>query len=564
MSRLLAIPAGLILLLIAAMVWSGAAGQHEAPADFVFINRGDINTLDPKSMSWLQDIRLAYAVWEGLYTLDTTDEQTMGAIPGASEAAKISADGTVYTFHIRDNARWCNGDPLLARDFVFAWRRSLEEPGEYTYLLHYIRGATQYENDYQAAAEARGNGATTRPADFASVGIEILDDRTLRVTLTQPVAFFLDLCAFPAFFPLHEPSMRKFAVSNPATGVVTYEQAFTHPPDLVGNGPYQLTLWEFKKRLRLVASPYYRDKGAVKSRIVDQLSVPELETAFLKYETDSVDWLAGVSNDVAAGLLAKGRKDVHKFPGFGTYFYSINCGPKLPDGSANPFADVRVRQAFSMAIDRKPIVDRIGQLDQPQATHFVPPGLFPGYPTPRGIGFDPEGARRLLAAAGYPDGKGFPVVSLLFNNEGEHTMVAQNAARQWEENLHVRVDSNGVEINTFRKRVHTKEFTISRGGWTGDYNDVSTFSDKYLSDSGNNDSDWKNPAYDDLCAQAAKERDPGKRLVLLSQAEQILCDEMPIIPLYHLVNAYMIRENVKGLPLNPRNMVMLHTVEVRR
>ena len=231
MLRLLAIPAGLIVLLVAAMVWSGAAGQHEAPADFVFINRGDINTLDPKSMSWLQDIRLAYAIWEGLYTLDTKNELVMGAIPGASEAAEISPDGTVYTFKIRENARWCNGDPLLAKDFVFAWRRSLEEPGEYTYLLHYIKGATEYENAYLAVTEAKVGGATTQAvADFSTVGVEVMNDKTLRVTLTQPVAFFLDLCAFPAYFPLHEASMRPFAVKDAKTGAVIYDQAFTHPP----------------------------------------------------------------------------------------------------------------------------------------------------------------------------------------------------------------------------------------------------------------------------------------------------------------------------------------------
>ncbi len=562
MLRLFAIPAGLIVLLVGAMVWSGAAGQHEEPADFVFINRDDINTLDPKSMSWLQDIRLAYGIWEGLYTLDTKDELTMKAIPGASKPAEISPDGTVYTFHIREDARWSNGDPLLAGDFVFAWRRMLEEPGDYTYLLHYIKGARAYENAYQSRVEALTNGATTRPVDFADVGIVATDERTLRVTLTHPVDFFLDLCAFPPFVPLHEPSMRKIEVRDAKTGQVTYEKNFTHPPALVGNGPYRVEQWEFKKRLRLVASEYYWNKAAVKSHRIDMLSFAGPETAFLKYETDSVDWFAGVTNDVAAGLVAKGRKDIHIFPGFGTYFYSINCRDTLPDGSANPFKDVRVRRAFSMAIDRKPIVEKIGQLGQPEATHFVPPGLFPGYPTPRGTGFDPKRARELLAEAGYPAGKGFPEVALLFTNEGEHTMVAQNVGRQWHDVLNVPINMGGVEVKTFRQRVHSKDFTISRGGWTGDYNDVSTFSDKYLSDSDNNDSDWRNPEYDKLCEEATVERDPAKRLALLSHAEQILCDEMPIIPLYHYVSAYLIRENVKGIPLNPRNMVMLHTVEV--
>ena len=572
MLRLLVIPLALLALLAGAMLWSGAAGREEAPADFVFVNRGETGTLDPRGMSWLQDIRVAYALWEGLYTLDP---QTLDSVPGCSTRAEISPDGTVYTFHIRPDARWSNGDPVTAADFVFAWRRMLREPGDYTYLLHYIKGAAAYEKAF----------ADKKPADFGAVGVEAVDAKTLRVTLEYPVEFFLDLVAFPPFFPMHEKSMEPFL--DPDSG--SYRKEFTHPPFLVGNGPYRLDKWEFKVRIRMVASDYYWNKPAVKSKVVDMLSFADAQTAFLKYETDppgrpgSVDWLAEVPNDIAAGLLGKGRPDVHKFPGFGTYFYSINCNETLPDGSKNPFADVRVRQAFSMATDRKPIVERVGLLGQPEATTFVPPGLFPGYPSPHGIGYDPDRARALLAEAGYPGGKNFPRVALLFNNEGEHTVVAQVVARQWQTALNVEVDTGGVEINTFRNRLHNKDYMVARAAWIGDYNDVSTFTDKYLSDSDNNDSAWKNKRYDALCDEAAhepgrrlkllgmyydppilKEARKGRRLKLLAEAEGILCQELPIIPLYHYVNAYVYREGVTGVPLNPRNMIMLHAVEVHR
>ena len=314
------------------MIWSG--GGVVRPADFTFINRGEIGTLDPKGMSWLQDIRVAYALWEGLYSLDP---QTLDAIPGAADRVELSPDRKIYTFHIRDTARWSNGDPVVAGDFVFAWKRALEEPQDYTYLMFYIQGAQEYSDQFLAGK---------RP-DFGKVGVEAVGARQLKVVLKHPVTFFPDLCAFPPFFPLHEPSMRPFAEKpDPATGRVGYTQDFTRPPHLVGNGPYKLASWEFKRRLRLEASEFYWDRANVKSHVIEQISAADPQWAFLTYDSGAVDWLAEVTGDIAAELRQTGRMDLRVFPGFGTYFYSINCMPKLPDGQANPFADVRVRQAF--------------------------------------------------------------------------------------------------------------------------------------------------------------------------------------------------------------------------
>lgn len=543
------IPAAMLALLAGAVIWSGAASHHRA--DFVFINRGDINTLDLNSMSWLQDIRMAYALWEGLYTLDP---ETLEPVPGCAYPIEKSDDGTVYTFHIRRDARWCNGDDVTAGDFIFAWRRMLEEPGDYTYLLHYIRGARDYQ-------KAFGEG---RRPDFAMVGVRGLSPKVLRVELEHPVAFFPALCAFPPYFPMHEPSMRRFRVVDKATGRVSYDAAFTRPPNLVSNGSHRLESWEFHKRLRLVASEHYWDRNNVRSRVIDMLSYADPRTAFLKYETGGVDWLAEVSAEDAADLRDRGRKDIHIFPGFGTYFYSLNCLPKLPDGRANPLADVRVRRALAMAVDKKPIIDNVCRLNQAVATSFVPPGVFAAYRPPPGLAYDVEAARKLLAEAGYPGGKGFPRMSILFNTEGDHRFIAQIIRKQWSDVLGIDMDLSGVEVKTFRTRLHGKDYAVARAGWIGDYDDVSTFTDKYLSDSDNNDSAWVNSTYDDLCRRAAREADQTKRLELLYRAEEILLAEVPIIPLYHYVNAYLFREGVKGVPLNPRNMVMFKAVEARR
>ena len=543
MIRLAVIFAGLVMLLLATFFWS--SGRVQARADFTFINRGDVGTLDPNRMSWLQDIRLGYALWEGLYTLDPA---TLKAIPGSADRIEISEDKTVYTFHIRASARWSNGNAVTPGDFVFAWRRMLEEPGDYTYLFAEIRGAKAYREAF----------AAHQPADFASVGIEAVDAQTLRVKLNHPVAYFPDMCAFPPFWPLHEPSMRPFF--NAKTH--SYGKGFTRPPNLVGNGPYRLAAWNFKRNLRLEASDYYWDRANVKSRTINVLNADDPMWGFLQYDTKAIDWLSDASGPIGAELYKNGRRDLHVFPAFGTYFYTINCMAKLPDGRVNPFADVRVRKAFSMAIDRRGIVQTITRLGEPVATTYIPPGVFDGYQSPVATGYDLAQARSLLAEAGYPNGRGFPKVGILFNNESLHADIAQYARRQWLENLNVDVGMEGQEVKIFRQRLHGKDYVLARASWFGDYNDPSTFTDKYRSNSENNDAGWINARYDQLCEQAAVEGDAGRRLRLFEQAEGALLGEQPIIPLYYYVNAYLYSEKVRGLSLNPRNLVMLKSIEV--
>jgi oligopeptide transport system substrate-binding protein len=550
MRRLLVIPLGLLALLVGVMVWSG--GGVGTPAAFSFINRGDIKSLDVLRMTYLQDIRVGYATWEGLYALHP---QTLDPVPGAAESVELSPDKTVYTFHLRPDGKWTNGEPVVAGDFVFAWRRMLEEVGDYAYLLHYIKGAAAYEKAFTD---------DPKTADFSTVGVATPDDRTLVVTLEHPVTFFLDLVAFPSFFPLHERSMEPFREQDPATGRTRYNTGFTRPPHLVSNGPYRLADWQFKRRIRLVASDHYWDRANVKLPVIDVLSFEDALSAYLAYDSGAVDWLSDFSGDVAAEARKRGRSDLHVFPAFGTYFYSINCQDNTPAGEPNPFRDVRVRRAFTMAIDKRPIVENITRLGELPADTYIPRGVFANYNSPTGIPFDPAQAKTLLAEAGYPGGRGFPRFSILFNSSASHSEIAQYIARQWRENLGVQPELDGQELKIFGERLRKKDYAVSRASWFGDYNDVSTFTDKYLSDAGNNDSAWKNPEYDRLCKEAAREGDPDKRLRLLERAEQILTDEAPIIPIYTYVNSMLWRDHVKGINTNARNMTVFKAIEVRK
>jgi oligopeptide transport system substrate-binding protein len=486
-------------------------------------------------MSYAQDIRIASALWEGLYTLPPTGGEP---VFGTADAMQLSDDHRTYTVHIRPDAKWCNGDPVLARDFLFQWRRMLESPKEYTYLHYYIKGAKAYEEAFAQYAEAPLGSKPAKP-DFSTVGEEQLDDHTLRITLTDPVPLF--------------PSMQDFKQTDDATGMVSYRAEFTRPPNLIGNGQYVLSQWLYKRRLRLVANEHYWNRAAVHSKVIDEISVSEnLTAAYRLYQQGDADWLVEVEPEIAAELLKDPKRtDLHVFPAFGTYFYEFNCQPKLNDGTANPLFDVRVRQALAMTINKQPIVDNVAKLRQPVATTYIPLGAFPGYHAPPGLSYDVEGAKRLLADAGYPDGQGFPRISILYNTDSTHADIATMIRRQWKDNLNIDVDARAEEISQYRHDLHNHNFVVSRAAWYGDYNDPSTFTDKYLSTSENNAAAWADKRYDALCAAAAVESNPVKRFELLAQAEDRLLSQAPIAPLYTGVNTYLFHNSVKGIAMNP-------------
>ncbi len=542
MLRLALIPLALIAMLLAAMLWSGTAA--EAPADLRWINAGDPKTLDPGQMTWGQDIRLANGLWEGLYRFDST---TMEPQLGVAQRVDISNDRTIYTFHLRPDARWSNGDPVTAHDFVFAWRRVLEQNGGYTSLMYYIDGAQEYAE----ALRTVKSPDDPRP-DFAAVGISAVDDKTFRVRLKHPVPFFPDLCAFPTFFPLHRASIESYISHDPTSGAIRIAQGFTKPP-LVSNGPFVLSEWQYKRRLRLVKNPYYWDRDSVSLDIIDTISADDGYAAFQMYETGAVDWIADVHPDIADKLKQSAREDFHIWTGFGTYYYEFLTTPSLPDGRPNPFADVRVRQAFAMAIDKQVITRNIVTTGETPSDNYIPRGIFEGYPSPSGLAFNPQRARQLLAEAGYPGGAGFPRVTLLYNSNAGHERIAEYVRRQWLNHLGVEVALDGVEVKIFGQMKQQGNFHVCRASWIGDYADPSTFTDKYLSVSDNNDARWHNPEYDRLCAAAAIESDPAKRLELLSQAESLLLNDAVVVPIYSYVNRVLHRPEITGLHPNPRN-----------
>ncbi|MEM8758225.1 MAG: peptide ABC transporter substrate-binding protein [Planctomycetota bacterium] len=592
-----------VVILLAAVTLTVATDDPDPPADFTFINRGSISTLDPQRMSWMQDLRVARLLYEPLVRLDTLHEN-YEVIPGVAERWEVSDDQTVYTFHLRDDAKWSNGEPVTAQQFVYSWRRALlpETASDYAKLFQSIKGADEFfawRTDQTADYAERVSSIP--PADRkaevqrlwdeamaffdANVGLKALDDRTLRVELKNPTPYWLDLCAFAVFSPVYEPLVSQYERLSPETGQIKIEFGWTKPPLTVTNGPFMLERWRFKRGLFLRANPYWWAKDTLDVETIGIPSVEDPNAAVLAFETGAVDWVSDLTTDyrismledkwafyaehadeverlkaegldqfaIAAALPDDPRKNVHAVDNFATYWYNFNCLPTLPDGRPNPFHDPRVRRAFAMCIDKRTITDKINRIGQPVASTIIPKGSIAGYTSPDGLKCvsdfwdDPEGleahiaeAKRLLAEAGYPSPDDLPVIELLFNKDSGHDLIGQQIARDWERYLGVQTQLSQKEIKVFRDDLKNANYMTSRAGWYADYADPTTFLDLNRTGNGNNDRKYSNPVYDDLLERAKTGLDPEKRMALLSEAERIIVEEdLPKVPIFHYVSLYL-------------------------
>jgi oligopeptide transport system substrate-binding protein len=537
----------------------------------------------------MEDVRIGECLFESLLRYRLPE---MVPEPAAAEQYTVSPDGLTYTFTIRSDARWSNGDPLTSHDFSYAWLRALSPDlaADYSELFFLIRGASDFF-DFRAAqlkAFAASNKAesTTQPrADPAQLWREALeffdkhvaittpDDKTLVVTLAQPTPYFPELCAFMTLAPVHAKTVEAQVTFDPVSGRRVQDPMWTKPGRLVSNGPYVLASRRFKRDLHLTANPHYWNRSAMRNQSILQLVISDPMTQLLAYQRGEVDWLPDIPSNspLAADLVRQMREgqrpDAKLVPMAGTYFYNLNCSEKLVDGSPNPLSDERVRLALSKGIDRRTIVERVTRLGQPIAATFVPPGAIAGYtpPTDGGVTFDPDGARKLLAEAGHPNGAGLDGLSILYNTEGAHADIAQQIKRSWEENLGVSVTLSGVEKSVFGARLRSKDFTICRASWFGDYRDPTTFLDKFISTNGNNDAGYSNPKFDDLMKQAAGETDAPARMRKLQQAETLMLRQCPIAPIFHYSVLQLFDEKrVQNLYTNAWNFRRLEFVSVQR
>ncbi|BBH20925.1 oligopeptide-binding protein OppA [Paenibacillus baekrokdamisoli] len=485
-------------------------------------------TLD---VAQVQD-NVSFTVLSGLFEGLTRMDAKGNIVPGVAEKWDVSADGKHFTFHLRKDAKWSNGDPVTAHDFEYSWKRTLDPnlnpPAPYAYQLYYIKNAQNY------------NIKADNPnhiSDPNQLGVKATDDYTLDVELENPTPYFLNITAFFTTFPVH-----KSAKDNPNWAA--------EAKGYIGNGPFKLASWKHGDSIELVPNEYYNKKAEIKLTSVKFAMYKDPNTELNAYKTGQLDWAGMPTGSIPAEQLAKAIKDKNpelNIKGIAsTYYYLFNNTKK-------PFNNAKVRKALSMAINRTDLVEKVAKGGQQPAYGFVSTGIHgvkEEYRTEVPANFfkeDVAEAKKLLAEGLAEEGlKSMPAFSLSFN-EGLHKNVAEAIADMWKTNLGITVNLELQEWKVFLKNRQSLNFDIARSGWGADYNDPMTFIDMYTSKGGNNDIGFKNPEYDALVKEANSTNDQQKRVDAMAKAEKILIgDNMAIMPIWNYTSSELVKPYVKN------------------
>ncbi len=483
-------------------------------------------TSEPPTLDWSLatdnvSIRVIENLMEGLAEYDSE----LRPKPAIAERWEVSDDGLRYLFHLRTDVFWTDGKRVTARDFEYSWKRLLDPKtaSEYAYFLYDIRNAAEY------------NGGEIKSPD--QVGVKALDDNTLQVDLKKAAVYFPSITTFTATFPLRRDVIEQ------------HGDRWTEPAHLVTCGPFRLKEWRHEYRLILEANDRYYGGRPALDKITFYV-VEEETTALTLYETDHLDRVA-----LPPGAIPQyqNHPDYIHAPFLRGYYYGFNI-------EKPPFNDVRIRQAFSMAIDRSEI-PRILKGGEIPATSWIPEGMF-GHNPKIGLGFNSEKARALLAEAGHPAGKNLPPITLAFNTDPTNRLIGENIQAQWKRNLGVEVGLDNMEWKVYLKRLREETPSIFRLGWGADYPDPDNFMNLFTGASGNNHSHWKNADYDRLISEAASEPNEMKRVALYDEAQRILTErEVPIMPLFFAAQNLLIKPSIQGLEVNAMDLLYLKKVK---
>lgn len=495
---------------------SGCGTSHE-PNVLRVGNGAEVQELDPHLVSGVTEHRILTALFEGI---SDVNPKTNEPIPGVAESWQISDDGKTYTFKVRESARWSNGDPVTAHDFVYSWRRILSPAlaSEYAYLLHCIENA-----------EAFNTGAIT---DFSEVGVSALDAYTLEVRLVHPTPYFLTMQTHYAWFPVHQGTIEQFGnIDERGTG-------WTQAGNMVSNGAFQLAAWRPNEIIRVDRNVHYWNKEAVALDGIFYYPIDNLQTEERSFRSGELH----LTNDIPLHRIDVYRRDnpelLHIHPYLGVYFYRFNVTRK-------PFDDKRVRQAFSLAIDRETLTRNVLQGNEDPAWFFVPPDTA-GYTSKSRVEYDPERARTLLAEAGYPGGSGLPVVEILYNTHESHKTIAEAIQRMWRQHLGADVRLLNQDWRVYLSSMSSLDFDIARSAWIGDVEDPINFLECFLTDGGNNRTGFTSTDYDDYVRRAYAESHQQTRQEYLQNAEEILLEEAPIVPIYFYTRKFLMDPAVQG------------------
>ena len=450
-----------------------------------------------------------------------------------------NGDGTVtYTFKIRSDAKWSDGQPVTANDFVYSWQR-LANPltaADYCYMIDMVQG--------YAAVNAG-------EADPTTLGVSAPDESTFVVNLTYDCPYFLEICAFPAAFPVRQDIIEAYG------DTWTTDDNSSH---YISNGPWKLAEWVHDSYIKMVPNEYHYDAANLGPNSLTFQLMEDQNSMLAAYRSGDLQFIEDMPVDEIAGLLASGELNIVDY--IGTYYVCYQT-------QAAPFDNALVRQAFTLAIDSKYIVEQVTQTGQVPATGFVPAGIYDAdangddFRTVGGDYWDApvddatyqancEKARQLLAEAGYPNGEGFPTVTYLYNTSDAHKAVGEALQQMWQEELGVTVQLQNQEWNAFLETRKKGEYQIARNGWIADYNDPCSFLDMWYTGGGNNDAQYSNPEYDAMIDAAKATSDPAERMSYFHKAEDIIIgQDWALGPIYFYTQKYMMADDISGAFYTP-------------
>ena len=491
------------------------------------------NTIDPALNSAVDGAVMINHIFVGLYKW--VDDGSGNATLALGQAKEVTpnADKTVYTVKLRDDIKWSDGKDVVAADFVYAWQRLVDPntAADYCYMADIILNA----NEIMAGE-----------MDKSELGVKAIDEKTLEITLHTACPYFEEIMAFPALMPIRSDIIEQYG-----------DQWTFSPETYIGNGQYKMAEWSHNEFIKLVPSETYYDVDKLGPKVIKFALMDDTNAIYAAYRSGSLNFIQEVPVDEIPGLLSSGELKVH--PYLGTYYCCFNT-------SKAPFDDVRVREAFSLVIDRNYIVENVTKTGQKPATAFVPSGISDAPGTKddfRAVGGDYmdvsaekyqencERARQLLAEAGYPNGEGFPIVEYLYNTSDNHRLIGEALQNMWQTELGVTVNLVNQEWNTFLDTRKNGDYSIARNGWIADYNDPMSFLDMWLTGGGNNDAQYSNPDYDALIMQAKSTSDLAERMSLMHQAEDILMGQDVVhAAIYFYTDKYM-AQGIKGMYFTP-------------
>jgi oligopeptide transport system substrate-binding protein len=438
-----------------------------------------------------------------------------------AERWDISQDGRVYTFHLRADAKWSNGDQVTAQDFVASFKRILTPAlaSEYAYKLHPAVGAEDYNK-----------GKLT---DFSKVGFKALNARTLVVTLNNRTPFLIEAMKHYSWFPVHIPTVEKFG------GLARKGTPWTRPENIVSNGPFIMKEWRPNQRIVVTRSPTYWDRATVKLDTINFMPTESIDTEERMFRTGQVDKTNELPNTKIDTYKRELAASYREEPYYGVYFYRLNV-------TQPPLNDKRVRRALALALDRSSIVRNVTRGGQTPAYNFTPPS--PKFKSEARIAGDLAEAKRLLAEAGFPEGRGFPKINILYNTQENHRAIAEAIQQMWRTRLGVEIGLTNQEWKVYLDSQDNLAFDIARAGWIADYVDPNTFVDMWRTGGGNNDTGWSNATYDALLDESARVGSDTERFAIYQKLEAILADEVPIIPLYFYTRVFAMNPKLRLVP----------------